>query len=231
VHAVQRFAIVSMTVLILAGAAAADAQPDDPNDLTVFGGLSLVDAETTEPRLPNVLEVPRRFSTLIFPAPIFTRFRSLDASGEFGVRYGRDLTDTVTFAGDFAIAPAHDLTDETSFSCPDPIVCIAVPAALIAPNVRFIEPVVAYHYGGGLQLNLRRRGLMPSVIAGIGGVTYAVPGRARTHFAFRVGGRIAAPIGPLTASIEVLDAMITDHFVTDRLEHDVHTRVGIGVRF
>ena len=228
----SRYAIAIVTILTLTAAApSADAQPDDPNELTVFGGLSLLAAETTEARNPIILDVPSGLRPAIFPPPIVTSLRALDASGEFGVRYGRDLTDTVTFVGDFAVAPAHELTEEVSYGCPEPFFCIALPAGLVAPNVRFSDRVVAYHYGGALQLNLRRRGLTPSVIAGLGGVTYATTGRSRTHFAFRLGGRVAAEVGPVTTSIEVFDAMVTDHFVTDRLEHDVHARIGVGVRF
>lgn len=231
-----RTVLVLLVALIFAGPSSAAAQPDDPNELTVFGGLSFIDVESTEARDVTILELPRRFQSLpvqplIFPPPLFTLSRSLEASGVFGIRYGRDLTDTVTVVGDFAVAPAHDLNEEISYSCPEPLVCIAGPVNLVAPNVRFSENVVGYHYGAGLQYNLRRRGLMPAAIAGLGGVTYSTPDRARTHFTLRFGGRIAAPVGPLTTSIEVIDVVVTDHFVTGDVAHDVHARIGLGVRF
>ena len=230
-----RTVLVLLIALTLAGPSFAAAQPDDPNELTVFGGLSLIDAESIEPLDVTILALPPRFQALlqplIFPPPRLTLSRSLEASGMLGVRYGRDLTDTVTVIGDVAVAPAHDLDEEVNYSCPEPLVCIAGPAALVAPNVRLTENVVGYHYGAGLQFNLRRRGLVPSAIAGLGGVTYATPGRTRTHFTFRFGGRIAAPVGPLVTSIEVIDVVVTDHFVTGEIAHDVHARVGIGLRF
>ncbi len=69
------------------------------------------------------------------------------------------------------------------------------------------------------------------MIAGLGGVTYSMPNEGRSHFSVRLGGRVAASAGRLTTSIEVLDAIVTDHFVTNEVEHDVHVRIGFGVRF
>jgi hypothetical protein len=223
--------IILTTFLILGSVPSAGAQPAEKNELTVFGGMSLLDITTTERRNPYILETSRGLRPLIFPPPFLTTSRSLGASGEFGVRYGRDLTEAVTFVGDFAIAPGHELTDEVSYGCPEPLVCIAGPGGLVAPNVQFFERVVAYHYGGGLQMNIRRGRLTPSVIAGLGGVTYATPIGGQSQFTFRFGGRVAAAAGRLTTSIEVLDAIVTDHFVTNRVEHDVHARIGVGVGF
>jgi hypothetical protein len=218
--------------LILALAGSASAQRNQENELTVFGGISLLNAETSRPRNPVILEAARDGRALIFPPPFLSNFTSVDASGEFGVRYGRDITDTVTLVGDFAIAPAHELSEEVVFGCPEGQFCIAAPGSIVAPNVRFSERVVAYHYGGGLQLNFgRTQGLLPSVIAGLGGVTYSTPAAAHSQFALRLGGRVAASMGRLTTSIDVFDAIVTDHFVTGEVEHDVHVRIGFGVRF
>jgi hypothetical protein len=208
-----------------------DAQTTGKNELTIFGGFSLADVTTTTPKNPYILAVEPAIGSLIFP-PFFGTSRTLDGGAEFGARYGRDVTDAITLAADFSIAPSHELTDHVSFGCPEPLVCIAAPeVALVAPELLFSERVVAYHYGGGLRLNVVRGTLTPSVTAGLGGVTFAGANRRETSLAFRVGGGLAASVGHLTTGVEVVDIIVSDHFVTGLVEHDVHVRVTFGVRW
>ena len=212
-------------------AAPVGAQTTAKNELTIFGGFSLGDAIASTSRDPRILALDRSLIPLIYP-PIFSVTRTLDGSGELGVRYGRDLTDTLTLTGDFSIAPAHELLANTSLSCPDTLVCIASPTlGLIAPDFVFSERVVAYHYGGGLRMNLRPGTLTPSVTAGLGGVTFAGTDRHESSLTFRIGGGVSAAVRNLTAGIEVLDVIVSEHFVTGRLEHDPHVRITFGVRW
>ena len=223
--------LVVLCVWFTLAAAPVGAQTTGKNELTIFGGFSLAEPTASTSRDPRILSLDHSLIPLIYP-PIFSATRTLDGSGELGVRYGRDLTDTLTLTGDFSIAPAHELLTHTSLGCPDPLVCIAVPAfAFFAPDFLFSERVVAYHYGGGLGMKLRPGTVTPSVSAGLGGVTFAGTDRHESSLAFRIGGGVSAAIRNLTTGIEVLDVIVSEHFVTGRLEHDPHVRITFGVRW
>lgn len=220
-----------LAVLVTLSAVPVGAQPTGKNELSIFGGFSLTDATTTNPKNPYILAVEPAIRPLIYP-PIFGTSRTLDGGAEFGARYGRDVTDALTLTGDFSIAPSHELTEQGSFGCPEPLFCIAAPnLSIVAPDFLFSERVVAYHYGGGLRLNVLRGTLTPSVTAGLGGVTFAGTNRRETSLAFRIGGGLAASVRNLTTGIEVVDVILSDHFVTGLVEHDVHVRVTFGVRW
>jgi hypothetical protein len=220
-----------LVVLVTLAAVSADAQTTSRNELTIFGGFSLLDAKTTSSRNPYILPLDPTISPLIFP-PILGVSRSLGGSAEFGARYGRDVTDALTITGDFSIAPSHELSDRVSFGCPEPLLCIAVPdLALFAPDFSLSDRVVAYHYGGGLRLNVLPGTLTPSVTAGLGGVTFAGPHSSETSLAFRIGGGLSAAVRNLTTGLEVVDVVVSDHFVTSKVEHDVHIRITFGVRW
>jgi hypothetical protein len=122
------------------------------------------------------------------------------------------------------------VTERFAFPCPE--ACIAVPGlALYAPDYLFSQRIVAYHYGGGMRLNLRQGPLVPSVLAGLGGVTYSGDQRSDSQFTVRLGGSVTAAVGRMTTGIEVLDVMVPDQFFTNDLEHDVHVRISLGVKF
>jgi hypothetical protein len=222
--------IVLWTAVAAFFGAPAGAQTATKNELTVLAGISLIGASAKDNGISILLGRAPEIG-LIYP-PFFGVTRSLDASGHLGVRYGRSITDAVGLEGDVVIAPAHQLEQRTSYGCPEPLVCIASPAtAIIAPDYRFQQRVVAYHYGGNMRLRFPPGPLEPSIIAGIGAVTYAGEGYHRSHFAVRAGGAVGASVGSLRASIEVVDVIVADHFVTSRTEHDVHVRVGVGVKW
>lgn len=225
----------AIVLLLTLAATTAGAQSLGRNELAVFGGVSLMGASANGPGTPSILADEPRLAGLIYPPP-FGASRKLGGSGEFGARYGRDLTSTLTVTGDFSIAPAHELTERISYGCPEPLVCILQPAVpgvvgLLVPDYQFAERVTAYHYGVGLRLHVRPGALTPSVIAGIGGVTFAGAHQRHSDLALRVGGSLTAAVRNLTTSIEVVDVIVADHYVTRDAEHDVHVRVGFGVRW
>lgn len=223
----------SAFLLILAiMAAPAAAQTTGRNELTVFGGASLGDVKSGERDGIDWLRVrgPERAELSLLPVIRTSTF--LGSSPEFGVRYGRHVTDAVAVEGDFAIAPSHTLEQRTSFGCPNGLVCIAgVGTTVFVPDRFGSEKVVAYHYGGGLRLKKAVGALTPSLVAGLGGVTYAGDRRRDSRLAVRLGGALTAPVGSLVTTIEVLDVIVPDHIVSKRTEHDVHLRVGVGVRW
>ena len=59
----------------------------------------------------------------------------------------------------------------------------------LVPERLVTERVVAYHYGGGLGVDLTRTPVRPTLIAGIGGVTYDAGELRSSQFALRVGTR------------------------------------------
>ena len=71
----------------------------------------------------------------------------------------------------------------------------------------------------------------PTVHGRLAGVNDRRDGLRETRLALRVGGAVAATVGSLVTQIEVVDIIVANHFVTGRSEHDVHVRVGIGVRW
>jgi hypothetical protein len=215
-------------------AAAAGAQTDSRNELTVFGGLSLIDLTSRSEISPFPLAVDGELVPLIFPpigGRVTTRF---DGGAEFGVRFGRDLTDALTLTGDFSIVPGHEFRVLTRSVCP---VCIARPTlSVFVPDYFLAERVTAYHYGGGFRWNILRTDLgsgtlTPAVIAGLGGVTFAGMRQTESTVTFRVGAGLTASYGSVTAGVEAVDVIESDHFVTDGAENDVHFRLTFGVRF
>jgi hypothetical protein len=227
------FALSIAALLTFAIADPASAQAHNlagRNELTVFGGASLAQPATNDPDRPIILG---GIDLQIFPSP-FLRSASLGGSAEFGVRWDRYVTEVVSVGGDFSVAPGHQYTERTGFGCPDGRLCILGPspgASLVIPDVQVEERVVAYHNGAGVSVDLARGALRPSVMAGIGGATYDGERVGDTHFAVRVGGALRADAGRLVARLEVIDILTPNHFVTGRSEHDVHVRVGVGVRW
>ena len=226
-----------LATLLTIAAGPVGAQPTGRNELTVFGGLSLVTLTSSTTIDPIILQNNQPLTPVIFPPVIIERTRTFDGGGEFGVQYGRDLTSALTVTGDFSMVPGHELTDETSVGCPESRFCIAAPGIrLIAPDIRFSQRVSAYHYGGGLRLNLLRSRfrsgtLTPSVIAGLGGVTFATADANETALAFRAGGSLSVALRSVTAGFEIVDVIVSDHFVTGGAEHDVRFRITFGVRW
>jgi hypothetical protein len=224
-------------LLIVMCATSAHAQTNTKNELTVFGGLSLIDLTSRTEISPFPLQIDSGLFPLIFP-PIFGGVtKRFDGGAEFGVRYGRDLTETLTLTGDFSIVPGHDLRVRTRSFCPDQVLCIATPAlSLLAPDFLLSERVTAYHYGGGFRWNVLRTDLSsgtltPSVIAGLGGVTFSGMRQSESSVTFRIGAGLTTSYRNVTAGVEVVDVIESGHFVTDDTENDVHFRLTFGVRF
>lgn len=225
--------VAAVAILV---SAAAWAQPvAGTNELTVFGGVSLIDAEqesagTYRGPLDNIFRPngnPFR-PGMTLPSVVREQL-SMGSSAEFGVRFGRYFSDRIAFEGDFSVAPSHDLEREYSFSCPDNRVCAQFPDIFDRPIKAGGDQVVAYHYGGGVSFDLLDGAIRPAIVAGIGGVTYDADGESETNFTMRVGGAVKAYFGKLGARIEVVDYLVPDHFLTNEVENDIHVRVGLIV--
>jgi hypothetical protein len=229
--------ILLLASLSVCWAATAGAQTDSRNELTVFGGLSLIDLTSRSAISPFPLAVDAELLPLVFP-PIGGRVtKRFDGGAEFGVRYGRDVNDALTMTGDFSIVPGHEFRVLTRSFCPDASVCIARPTlSQFVADYFLAERFTAYHYGGGFRWNVLRTDLgsgtlTPAVIAGLGGVTFAGMRQTESAVTFRIGAGLTASYRRLTAGVEAVDVIESDHFVTGGAENDVHFRLTFGVRF
>jgi hypothetical protein len=219
---------ILLAAFILLLPSSVSAQSDSGrNELTVFAGVSLGNPAATSVDFAEILGgVPQ-----IFPAPFTVTSTVLDGSAEFGARYTRTLSDLLSLSGDFSIAPGHQLTETVSFECP-PGICIAANGiSLVPPDVQISSGVEAYHYGVNIGVDLAQGPVRPTDSAGFGGVTFDTETRADTSFALRVGGGLRVDHGRVVTRIEVIDVITADHPLTSRSEHDVHVRVGFGVRW
>lgn len=222
----QRTVIGLITIALAVTAVPAFAQTDGRNELSVLAGMSLLDVTSHDLR-----GVPRGRRGLTLPFGN-TRTTSLDDSVELGVRYGRDISERIAVEADFSIAPGHELRDRLGFDCPPPMFCIAGPEiALFAPDILTTDRVIAYHYGGGVRVDLTEGDITPALIAGVGGVAFSGDDFSETDLALRLGGALRVSFNALNVRVEVVDVIVADHFVTKRAEHDLHIRVGFGVRW
>jgi hypothetical protein len=204
------------------------------SELTVFVGASLGSPSTNDVdlSLPVPLESFRgAIAPTIYPVPL-TVSAELGGSPEFGLRYDWYLTEIVSVGGDFSIAPSHELSTRIRFGCPPGRPCIAdeIPGLQLSDQVIGTN-VVAYHYGGNVGIDLMRGTLRPTIIAGVGAVSYDGTRAGDTEFAFRIGGAFKADAGPVVIRLEGIDVITPDHFVSRQVEHDFHARVGVGIRW
>ncbi|HSG00701.1 MAG TPA: hypothetical protein VLA20_06200 [Vicinamibacterales bacterium] len=200
------------------------------SELTVFGGVSLAGAETTDPdRVPRLEPAGGQ----LVPA-LFLQRASLDGSAELGVRFDHYLTGVLSIGGDFSVAPNHRYAEHIGFGCSPGRLCILAGDAgttIFVPDQVVETRVTAYHYGVNVGIDLVRGAIRPAIIGGLGAATYDHDLVGATHFAVRVGGALKAEAGPVTWRLEVIDILTPNQFATGRSEHDVHVRVGVGVRW
>ena len=73
--------------------------------------------------------------------------------------------------------------------------------------------------------------MRPVVIFGAGGVSYSGARESSTDFALRFGAGLKVLFGRVGARVDVVDHLVTDHFLTGEAEHDIHATAGFLVRF
>jgi hypothetical protein len=215
------------------------------NEITVFGGVSILDANGSSERtfgpgsIPGLPDFPGRPG---FPGgfpEITVRGRSsLGSSALFGARYSRYIKDRLALEADLAIAPTHDLElgGEVCFAG---FGCFGEGRGLGECfgrewagrfDDRFGERgITAWHYGGGLAYDLTGGDVRPLLFVGAGGVTW--DGASDTDFVFRFGGGLKVLFGRVGARVDVIDHLVLDHFLSNDNEHDVHATAGFLVNF
>jgi len=237
-----RIARASLGLFLLVTAPAIAQEPkaeerETKNEITVFGGLSLMEASgATE----------WAFGSGNFPAvPGFPRFPgfpgrvpditvqgegSLDPSALFGARYSRQIKDRLAMEADLTVAPSHDI-ELGGEVCLEGFGCYGDGRRL---RGRFDQGfgkrgVTAWHYGGGLAYDLTGGDVRPLLLVGAGGVTW--DGASETAFVFRFGAGLKVLFGRVGARIDVIDHLVVDHFLSGGNEHDVHATAGFLVSF
>jgi hypothetical protein len=226
-----------------APALAADSPSAEPkNEIVVFGGASILDATRSRDmtigmpgwmgdRWPGFPDVQVRTET------------SLGSSALFGARYSRYVKERLAVEADLAVAPTHDLQVGGEL-------CVDGGCYGGAEGNRVGGPwgrgpgrgemgledlrsrsLTAWHYGAGLAYDITGGDVRPVLIFGAGGVSYSGARESSTDFALRFGAGLKVLFGRVGGRVDVVDHLVTDHFLTGKAEHDVHATAGVLVRF
>jgi opacity protein-like surface antigen len=232
-------------VAALAGPAAAADAPAPPttrNEIVVFGGISLLDADGNGRTLtlpaggdvPNALGFGGRFRLPLPLPPVSLTTRSgVGSSGLFGARYSRAIKDRLGLEADLAVAPAHSLETRGS-GCVGDLCFESGRAARIDGGVGRgfgDREVTAWQYGAGLAYEITQGDVQPLVILGAGAVTWNGAQGAGTDFELRFGAGLKVYFGRVGARVDIVDHLVLDQFLTGRTEHDVHATAGLLVGF
>jgi hypothetical protein len=226
----------------VAGEAADDAAAEAKNEIVVFGGASVLDAsrnhETTVglpgwggERWPGFPELQVRAET------------SLGGSALFGARYSRYVKGRLAVEADLAVAPNHDLEAGGELCVEGRCFGRGMGGRMRGPwgsgpaleDVDFdggrARNLTAWHYGGGLTYDITGGDVRPFVLFGAGGVSYSGAGDASTDFVLRFGAGLKILFGRVGARVDVVDHLVTEHFLSGDAEHDIHATAGFLVRF
>ena len=238
--------VMGVALLGGAGIAAADgAAAESKNEVVIFGGASILDASGGRDmtigmpgwagdRWPGFPDIQVRTDT------------SLGGSVLFGARYSRYVKGRLAVEADLAVAPTHDL--ETGGE-----LCVDGSCYGGRRGDRMRGPwgsgpgmgdiggvdldgfrtrnVTAWHYGAGLTYDITGGDVRPFVTFGAGGVSYSGALETSTDFALRFGAGLKIYFGRVGARVDVVDHLVTDHFLSGDAEHDIHATAGFLVRF
>jgi hypothetical protein len=243
----------TLSILVLAALASAPAvSAEDRFELTAFGGVSLLDAAADrvlpiycwlpplppdgpvpfDARVPNgsssSVPVPPGFTV---PCPQMNLRQAIGASFLHGTALSYRVTTRASIEAVFSVAPSHDI--EASFGPYGP------------SDLEW--SVVAYHIDLAVRYELTTGDTRPFVSFGFGRIEYGGDAEERLGFgishdrdfpadrggewALNVGAGVSLKLAErLRGRVEVVDHILTDHFITGEAEHDVHVRMGVSVR-
>jgi hypothetical protein len=91
--------------------------------------------------------------------------------------------------------------------------------------------VTAWHYGGGLAYDVTGGDVRPVVTLGAGGVSWSGARQTSTDFVLRFGLGLKVLFGRVGGRVDVVDHLVTEHFLSGNAEHDIHATAGLLVRF
>src|SRR5262245_8254562 len=161
---------------------------DGKVEIGLFAGASLLDVQTETSSFPVLFDFPGGPPNLGFE---FKTSTSLGESFLLGFRGGYALGDRLAIEASFAAAPSARERSEFSIVCdlsPCPFLPPRGQGALVRRPTE--DTVPTYHYDAGVRASFGGTLVVPFVTAGLGGVTYDAPDRARTNFAFNFGAGV-----------------------------------------
>ncbi len=222
---------------------AADATAvESKNEIVVFGGASILDVSRGQ---DTTIGIPGWAGDRWpgFPSVEVRTETSLGGSALFGARYSRYVKGRLAVEADVAVAPTHDL--ETGGELCLEGRCFGGgrgdrPGGPWGQGPRLDDvdfeglrtrSVTAWHYGGGLTYDITGGDVRPFVIFGAGGVSYSGARESSTDFVLRFGAGLKVLFGRVGARVDVVDHLVTDHFLSGDAEHDIHATAGVLVRF
>jgi hypothetical protein len=232
-----------LALLAAAPALAADGPSAEPkNEIVVFGGASILDASRNQDttvgipgwigdRWPGFPDVQVRMET------------SLGGSALFGARYSRYVKGRLAIEADLAVAPTQDLEVGGAICLDGRCFGGAEGSGIRGPwgqgpgrgDLDFEDlrsrNLTAWHYGAGLAYDITGGDVRPVVIFGAGGVSTSGARESSTDFALRFGAGLKVLFGRVGGRVDVVDHLVTDHFLTGKAEHDIHATAGFLVRF
>jgi hypothetical protein len=212
------------------------------NEIVVFGGASILDASRdgdvtvgmpgwAGDHWPWFPDIQVRAET------------SLGGSALFGARYSRYVKGRLAVEADLAVAPTHDLEAGGELCVENR--CFGREMghrmrgawgsgpALADVDLEGLRGrnLTAWHYGAGLAYDVTGGDVRPFVIFGAGGVSYSGFGETSTDFVLRFGAGLKILFGRVGARVDVVDHLVTEHFLSGDAEHDIHATAGFLVRF
>lgn len=246
-------AFIVFTALLVAAPAAAGESSDPaemPNQIVVFGGVSILDASRSStsswtpdlpgfpgfPGFPDFPGFPGGFRPGRFPDIEIRTGTSLGDSAVFGARYSRYVKDRLAVEADVSVGPGHDLRTDGElcvggrcFGGGDFGGRLGIPGGDL--DRRRGQSVTAWQYGAGLAYDITGGDVRPVVIFGAGGASWSGAGRSETDFELRFGAGLKILFGRIGARVDVIDHLVLDHFLSGRSEHNVQVTGGFLVGF
>jgi hypothetical protein len=223
-------------------AAADAAAPESKNEIVVFGGASILDATRGQDTTVAIPGWPGdRWPA--FPDVQVRTETSLGGSALFGARYSRYVKGRLAVEADLAVAPTHDLETGGEVCVEGRCLGRGMDDRVGGPRGRGpglgdvdfegvrTRNVTAWHYGGGLTYDITGGDVRPFVIFGAGGVSYSGARDSSTDFVLRFGAGLKILFGRVGARVDVVDHLVTNHFLSEDAEHDIHATAGVLVRF
>jgi hypothetical protein len=269
--------VLAVAVALAAATAEADDTGKDParNEISVFGGISILDARSSQQTTVTLPAIPGLPALPGFPGYPGSGPRDVQVGTEtklgngaiLGLRYAFYLRKQLALEVDGTVAPSQDLRSSVTL-CGTAATCVGrgdydrvgtVQAYDAAMNSFFAGPmggrfpgmdgmhagegrfhghfgyggrsVTAWHYGAGVNYDIRGGDVRPFVTVGAGGVSYEGAPGAKTDFVLRFGGGVKVYFGRLGARVDAVDHLVFDNFLSGHDEHDVHITGGAFVRF
>jgi hypothetical protein len=236
-------------VAVLGGAwveAADPAATESKNEIVVFGGASILDASRGQDATIGIPGWPGdRWPG--FPDVQVRTETSLGGSALFGARYSRYVKGRLAVEADLAVAPTHDLETGGELCLEGRCFGRGMDDRMggrmggpwgRGPGLEDFDveglrtrSVTAWHYGGGLTYDITGGDVRPFVIFGAGGVSYSGARESSTDFVLRFGAGLKILFGRVGARVDVVDHLVTNHFLSGDAEHDIHATAGVLVRF